>query len=701
MKRLISLLALIAFVCALNAQSKVFQRQEKLYMNGDYRQAAIQYEALAKSAEKAKKAPPYDVNFVYVRLGECFLFLKEFAKSDAYFTKAYERGVKDTAFLIDYGDALLANGKIEKALTIYQQCSTINPSSARALDRIQRVEYNTRSTNDPNAKLMELNFEKLNTISNSQYSLAWYKSSLLFSSDRAKPKGSDKVAPTHFYYAEAIYDFQQDKVGAWNPLQEFKAIKTPAPDYSFAYDIHTTTAYVARCFTSAKGKHCNIYAYQADKNGKMSKPMSQTFHDEKADIGHPTLSSDGKVMFFTYTKDQKSNIFMTKKIGNHMWTTPEKVGPVINTENGKECYPQLYRDSLLFFASNGHIGMGGLDIFYTKITMDGVGHAVNGNSDLAKLEFSTPVNLEAPINSGADDFSLLMRQDGRGGFLISNRTITTNNAPRNKGDIYGFSQEPYVFNAPGKYLVARLPCGSASSPMTYTATYTPSKTDTVYVEKIVEKLIGGGADQAVLQQNQAALQQSQAALLQKDGQITKLQQDLTNTQNLLLACQTQTPTQPAQPVQQPVAAQQPPTPVAQPQPTTQPVQPQQQPQQAQTQNVQPTTPVAPATTTPAPAPKPQPIRTVPADYPGLTYRVQVAASMSPVNFAEKFADLHQALPYLRMETLQGSDGYTRYLTIPYTTFAEADAIRNRIKALNFDCFIGTYDGNQRVSITVR
>jgi hypothetical protein len=301
--------------------------------------------------------------------------------------------------------------------------------------------------------------------------------------------------------------------------------------------------------------------------------------------------------------------------------------------------------------------MGGFDIFYTKITINGEGHAVSGNSDLSKLEFSTPINLGAPINSGADDFAMLVQQNGNGGFFISNRTA--NGA--NKNNIYRFNQEPYVFNEPGQYLVPRLPATSATQIASETLAAQPVqaiiRTDTVFVEipveRVVEKevFVGGGDEQT-------------AILQQKDAQISQLNSDLSACQHSL--------------TQQQVAFSQ--------------------------QLAMVTTAVVDEVyqvDAPAPvAPTPQPV-TTPT---GIVYRVQVAASQNPPaqgEFRATFDALHRALPDLQMETIRGADGFFRYVTLPFATFAEADAIRRRIQALGYQSFVSGYRGSERVSMSVR
>jgi hypothetical protein len=525
----------------------------------------------------------------------------------------------------------------------------------------------------------------LNAPANNQASLAWYKGALLFSSDRAKPTGSPKSAPiTSLFYAEGIYDFEQGNVSRWNPIQLLKGVKTAAADRAFAYDKNTNTYYVMRCPNPAKGQQrsCNIFAYTVDPKGKMSKPMQQSFHDNGAVVGFPALSSDGSIMFFSVQKDGKTNLFVVKKTGANAWSTPMMLPAVINTENGVESYPQLFRDSLLFFASNGHPGMGGMDIFYTKIMVNGAGHAVSRNSDLSGLEFSEPVNLGTPINSSADDISMLVQQNGSGGFFISNRPANGTN----KFNIYNFNQAPHTLvNELGTHQTS-IPC-PPTTPIV-TEVLAVHKIDTVFietkieipVEKIVERevFVGSGDEHVILQQKDAQIARLEQDLIAMQiahatqiGQVTssvtdvndielsQLQRDLTNTRNQLIDCQIRLTQQHA------------------------------------------TTPTSPVYNVAAPTQTSAPI---PVTASGIVYRVQVAASTNtpaPGEFRETFDALHRAMPDLRMETVFGEDGFHRYVTVPFATFAEADAMRRRIQALGYQCFVSGYRGNNRVSMSVR
>jgi tetratricopeptide (TPR) repeat protein len=719
----------------LTAQDKAYQKADAAYDIGDYKEAATAYERLAESAEKSKKGVSYDVNHAYTRLGDCYVRMGEYVKAEANFVKAYNKGVKGTAFFIGYGNALLANGNPSRAQYMYEQALAIEPENGTAKAGLVTVQYYQIEMGNPKGKDNPLTLDvKLNAPGNNQYWIAWFKGLLVFSSDRASLRGSQEPASS-----SRLYDVQpiNPEMTDWNPLKELKEVKTSASDIAFAFDERTTTYYVSRVQKSKKFANCNIYAYSIDLKGRlMKKPLPQSFHDNEALIAHPTLSSDGKVIFFTKAKAGQSDIYMAKRTGNNTWTVPELVS-TINTE-GREAYPQLYHDTLLFFSSNTHQGMGGMDVFFTKITLDGAIHAISENSDLSKIKFTEPINLGSAINSGSDDFSLLMKPNGKGGFVISNRKV---NDKRNNCYIYSFPKEPFrLSEAPGLAPVlatattaplqtvvaptpvpvqtAVTPVAAVAQPATtpqptpnpqptssaitpapqiqatpaetkvITRVDTISKTDTVFIEKLVQT---PGNDQALLSQ-----------LQEKEAQLNKMQQDLANVQAALANSQkaNQAPTQPQ--------AQQP---VQQPQPIKQPIriaqQPKPQPQPQPQQQVQPQPQVQPraqeARPVPVPVKQPEVLPVVSPTDPEVRYRVQLLAKreeITQVEFDGYFSHLFAYMPELKMEIFYNADGYYRYVTIPYLTYAEAEAVKNRIKELDSTqtCFISTYKGSVRVKI---
>jgi outer membrane protein OmpA-like peptidoglycan-associated protein len=161
-------------------------------------------------------------------------------------------------------------------------------------------------------------------------------------------------------------------------------------------------------------------------------PQPLNFSSDSFTCGHPSLSKDGQVMYFASDMPGgyggKDLYFVTYSKRSKEWGDPVNLGPTINTA-GDEVYPFIHEDGTLYFSSNGHIGLGGTDIYFSK------GSAT---------DWSTPLNMKSPINSGGDDFSLILSKDKESGYFTSNRE-----GGKGQDDIYRFYMTPLVFTLHG------------------------------------------------------------------------------------------------------------------------------------------------------------------------------------------------------------------------------------------------------------
>ncbi|MDH5382758.1 MAG: OmpA family protein, partial [Cyclobacteriaceae bacterium] len=158
-----------------------------------------------------------------------------------------------------------------------------------------------------------------------------------------------------------------------------------------------------------------FYAEWNDDNWSKATPLS--FNRDNYSYGHPTISSDGKMLIFA--SDMLGSLGETdlfiSYFENGNWTEPQNLGSRINTQ-GREMFPYLYNDHILFFASAGHGGLGGLDVFRIDLN----------DKDNAPIK-----NMGYPINSSKDDFGLILDSEMTVGYFSSNR----NNGPTDD-DIY-------------------------------------------------------------------------------------------------------------------------------------------------------------------------------------------------------------------------------------------------------------------------
>ncbi len=148
--------------------------------------------------------------------------------------------------------------------------------------------------------------------------------------------------------------------------------------------------------------------YSATKqNNKWGNIKPLNINNEAYSISHPALSSDGTEMYFVSDKPGGfggTDIYYSR-LSKGSWSEPVNMGSAINTAEN-EMFPFLHSDGTLYFASEGHSGYGGLDIFYTK--------GLNGG-------WTTPVNMGKPVNSGYDDFALILDKQKLQGYFSSNR----------------------------------------------------------------------------------------------------------------------------------------------------------------------------------------------------------------------------------------------------------------------------------------
>ena len=183
--------------------------------------------------------------------------------------------------------------------------------------------------------------------------------------------------------------------------------------------------------------HLNIYSANF-KDGNLSRVRNLPFNNDEYSVMHPSLSRDETRLYFSSNMPGGFggfDIYYVNIDRNGRYSKPVNMGQSINTE-GNEVFPFSYREDVLFFASNAHPGLGGLDIYMT-VRLD--------------TELQEVVNLGTPFNSSKDDFSFYIDSKFKFGFISSNR-------PGGKGedDIYSFKIDiPPPFGVDDYYTMAR------------------------------------------------------------------------------------------------------------------------------------------------------------------------------------------------------------------------------------------------------
>ncbi len=153
-------------------------------------------------------------------------------------------------------------------------------------------------------------------------------------------------------------------------------------------------------------------------DGEWSKDNILPFEKDEYSFCHPTLTADGQRLYFSSNMAGGKggfDVYYVRKLAEGNWSNPINVEKINSSKN--EVFPYIHTDGMIYFASDGHNTVGGLDVFKFDLTQ----------------RTGVPVNLGSPINSSADDFGLIINQKNDGGFFSSNREGT-----KGGDDIYSF-----------------------------------------------------------------------------------------------------------------------------------------------------------------------------------------------------------------------------------------------------------------------
>jgi len=155
--------------------------------------------------------------------------------------------------------------------------------------------------------------------------------------------------------------------------------------------------------------YLKIYKSTKDEDGNWGVPKELPFCSDEFNTAHPALSPDEKKLYFAsdgHNTIGQSDLFYVDILEDDKYGEPVNLGKKINTE-GKESFPFISKDGYLYFSSNGHVGLGGYDVFISAPKKDG--------------SFGEPFNLGRPINSSKDDFSFIINDEKGIGFYATNR----------------------------------------------------------------------------------------------------------------------------------------------------------------------------------------------------------------------------------------------------------------------------------------
>jgi outer membrane protein OmpA-like peptidoglycan-associated protein len=269
------------------------------------------------------------------------------------------------------------------------------------------------------------------------FGTTFYDDGIIFTADKPAFSGKKTNPWTGNSYLD-LYFMEKDESGKWmSPValqgningRFHEGPATFSADGNTAY--FTRSAYLNNRKLDKNEKNVsNLKIYKSIlENDKWSEPELLTFNSDDYSCGHPTLSKDGKTMYFVSDMpggNGGTDIYKTEFDGTN-WSKPENLGNMVNS-GGNEMFPYFHEDGTLFFSSNGHNSLGGLDVYMTTMHVD---------------HWARPENLNYPLNTKYDDFSYTITENKVDGFVTSTRV-------NGNDELYSFKKIPPTFILYGK-----------------------------------------------------------------------------------------------------------------------------------------------------------------------------------------------------------------------------------------------------------
>lgn len=396
-----------------------YSKAEKLYNALAYHEAIPLYESYLQKHDSAR---------AMAHLGDCYRLTSRYDKAEYWYSKAVSKGDVEPKYKLYYAQMLQVNGKYEEAARWYAKYSAEVPEDRRSTNEMKACsDYGQFLLSRDRYTVKNLSFNS----GGYDFSSASYDGGLIFSSSRDSAKA---ISREHTWTGTEFFDMwyvKGDKTSFGKPqrLKGDAATKYHEGAVSFTGDskkvYYTRNNYFNNKVKTSSDKIVKLKIYESDVDGRTWKnDKSFAFNNDEYSVGHPALTPDGNTMYFVSDMPGgygSTDIYVTKKEGE-TWSTPKNVGPDINTE-GREMFPYVDKDGELYFSSDAHGGLGGLDIFRVKPNVK--------TGKWGKIR-----NIGAPINSSYDDFGLHYGNDRSYGYFTSDR-------PDGQGldDIYTFTDD--------------------------------------------------------------------------------------------------------------------------------------------------------------------------------------------------------------------------------------------------------------------
>lgn len=420
MKRFLSYTFIIYVFLALFVScrsAKLSDAEEKQRIGEYYEAAAIYRRVYTKTSPKKRDLRGY----VAFRMAECNRMINSTAKAVSGYMNALRYDYPDSILYLRLGQMQQKNGRYADAIKHYDAYLQYDPTSVLAFNGVEGSQKALEWKANPTRYVVK-RMDKFNSRRGefSPMLLGPDYDQLYFASSRSKDK-DQKISAITGQNNNNFYVIKKDEQGNWLQPEELEdEVNTEFDEGTPSFTPDGNTMYYTYCTQAPEGdRTAEIYmsSRSSAKWGKGTKV--EILKDSVTALAHPSVSPDGRWLYFVSDAvgGQGGKDIFRARINGNDFGPMENLGPEINTE-GDELFPYVRDSVTLYFASNGHPGMGGLDIF--RATLDSTEHW--------HVE-----NMRSPINSNGDDFGITFEGVHERGFFSSNR-----NDARGYDHLYSF-----------------------------------------------------------------------------------------------------------------------------------------------------------------------------------------------------------------------------------------------------------------------
>ncbi len=399
---LLSWLAISVLTCVTNS-CKVIETADRHFEYLEYTKAIPKYnKALRKDSANAE---------AWAKLGDCYRMNNQTVQAEACYKMAVQNSHVQSVYKLYYSQMLINNGKYEEAHQWVEDYMKAEPADPRGIALDSGISHLAEFYNDKDKYKVER--LSINT-TEAEYGPVLYKDGIIFASSR---EGESWANRNHSWTGENYYSLYYAKGSEMKfetPVIFLKGVQTKYNNSSVCFSKKGDEMFLTRNnidhkkVMSSHEKVVKLKLYTSVlKDGQWTDVNPFQYNSDEYSCAHPAISPDGTKFYFA--SDMPGSIggmdiwYCTRTPEG--WGQPKNLGPSVNTK-GNELFPTIADDGVIYFSSNGREGMGGLDI-YSTVEKDG--------------NYTSPVNMGAPVNSPDDDLGLVWDEKTKIGYFSSNR----------------------------------------------------------------------------------------------------------------------------------------------------------------------------------------------------------------------------------------------------------------------------------------